>query len=52
MGTNNDVGTFSCDGFNFPVQCIVPAAQTQSCTSSHSLDEDEFVPIAYCAWHS
>lgn len=51
-GTANKVGTFICSGFGSPVQCIIPAAGGQSCTSAHSLDEDQFTPMAYCEWHS
>ncbi|KAK4697548.1 hypothetical protein P7C71_g545, partial [Lecanoromycetidae sp. Uapishka_2] len=51
VGHNNVVGLFTCDGLA-PVQCIVPTAQAQSCTSSHDIDEDNFTPIVYCAWVS
>lgn len=52
VGHANEVGTFSCDGFDKPVQCIIPTAGGQSCNNAHSLAEDQFTPIVYCEWHS
>ncbi|KAL8779190.1 MAG: hypothetical protein Q9194_001571 [Teloschistes cf. exilis] len=49
-GSNNHVGTLTGDVPGSPIQCIVPAAQGTSCTSSHSLDADDFIPIVYCEW--
>ncbi|KAL8662577.1 MAG: hypothetical protein Q9202_004629 [Teloschistes flavicans] len=49
-GSNNHVGTLTGNIPGSPIQCIVPAAQATSCTSSHSLDADDFIPIVYCEW--
>lgn len=49
-GSNQDVGTLTGDVPGSPIQCIVPAAQATSCTSSHSIQADDFIPIVYCEW--
>lgn len=50
-GTNLHVGTLTGDGLpGSPIQCIVPAVDAESCTSSHSIQADDQTPIAYCEW--
>ncbi|KAL9066905.1 MAG: hypothetical protein Q9161_007237 [Pseudevernia consocians] len=49
-GGSDFIGFFSCDQVE-PVLCSVPvvtAEQETSCTSSHDLDADDWVPIVYC----
>ena len=46
-----NVGDLECaDTPLLSIQCVVPAAQPTSCTSSHDLYADDWTPIAYCEW--
>ena len=46
-GSNDFIGVFSCDQVD-GVVCNLPTEPSSSCTDSYSLDEDDWVPIAYC----
>ena len=46
-GSNDFIGIFSCDQFE-GVFCSLPTEAASSCTSSHDLDGDDWVPIVYC----
>lgn len=48
QGSSGFLGLFGCDQIIEAVLCTEPTEPETSCSDSHSLDADDWVPIVYC----